>query len=113
MAGGAQAQIFEALFLGPVLSRRGGKQMEIVSAKPNQADLILLTRLLNAGEITPVIDRSYPLSKTAEALRYFGEGYARAKVVIKIASSDGIEALETLAEHRTSSHTIDPPTPSG
>ena len=40
--------------------------------------------LLEAGQVVPVIDRRYPLSETAEALRYLGEGHARGKVVITV-----------------------------
>ena len=39
---------------------------------------------LEAGKIVPVIDRCYPLSELPEALRYFGEGHARGKVVITV-----------------------------
>jgi NADPH:quinone reductase-like Zn-dependent oxidoreductase len=41
-----------------------------------------LKELLEAGEITPVIDRTYPLSEVREAIRYLEEGSARGKVVI-------------------------------
>ena len=53
-----------------------------VSAKRSQKDLVILKELLEAGKVVPVIDRRYPLSKAAEALRYLGEGHARGKVVI-------------------------------
>ena len=53
-----------------------------VSAKLNQEDLAFMKGLLEAGKVVPVIDRRYPLSKTAEALRYLGEGHARGKIVI-------------------------------
>ncbi len=55
-----------------------------VSAKTSQSDLVILKELLEAGKIVPVIDRCYPLSETAEALRYLGAGHARAKVVITV-----------------------------
>jgi NADPH:quinone reductase-like Zn-dependent oxidoreductase len=41
-----------------------------------------MKELIEAGKVKPVIDRCYPLSETAEALRYYGEGHARGKVVI-------------------------------
>jgi len=82
MAGGSKAQIFEAMLLGPWMSKTGGKKMGGVSAKSNQEDLIFVKGLLEAGEVVPVIDRRYPLHETAEALRYLGEGHARGKVVI-------------------------------
>jgi NADPH:quinone reductase-like Zn-dependent oxidoreductase len=84
MAGGSTAQIFQALLMGPWMSKTGGKKMGAVTAKPNQKDLVLLKELLEAGKVVPVIDRRYPLSETAEALRYLGAGHARGKVVITV-----------------------------
>ena len=55
-----------------------------VSAKRNQKDLVILKELLEAGKVVPVIDRRYPLSEVAEALRYLGAGHARGKVVITV-----------------------------
>jgi NADPH:quinone reductase-like Zn-dependent oxidoreductase len=84
MAGGTAAQIFQAMLLGSLYSQKGGKKMGGVSAKTSQSDLVILKELLEAGKIVPVIDRRYPLSETAEALRYLGAGHARAKVVITV-----------------------------
>lgn len=50
--------------------------------KPNTKDLIVLTELIEAGKVTPAIDRTYPLSKAPEAIRYLDIEHARAKVVI-------------------------------
>ena len=49
---------------------------------PNNADLVVLKELIESGKVTPVIDRSFPLSETPEAFRYLNEGHARGKVVI-------------------------------
>ena len=51
-------------------------------AKMNRDDLMTLCGLINAGRITPVIDRRYPLTETADAIAYVEEGHAPAKVVI-------------------------------
>lgn len=51
---------------------------------PNQADLLVLKRLIEEGKLTPVIGRTYALSETAEALRHIGGGHARGKVVIVV-----------------------------
>ncbi|MDZ4180548.1 MAG: NAD(P)-dependent alcohol dehydrogenase [Coriobacteriia bacterium] len=48
------------------------------------ADLVALNELIEAGKVTPVIDRTYPLDDTAEAFRYLDEGHARGKVVIAV-----------------------------
>jgi NADPH:quinone reductase-like Zn-dependent oxidoreductase len=85
MAGGSMAQIFQSMLMGNGLSEKGGKKMGGVSAKRSQKDLVILTELLEAGKFVPVIDRRYPLSETADALRYLGEGHARGKVVIVVA----------------------------
>ena len=86
MAGGTFKQIFQAMLLGPRNSKTGGKKMGGVSAKTKKEDLLYLKELLEAGKIVPVIDRRYTLSETAEALRYLGQGHARGKVVISVAS---------------------------
>lgn len=84
MAGGTPAQIFQAMLLGPLMSKKGGKKFGGVSAKTDKNDLLYLKDLLESGKIVPVIDRCYPLNETADALRYLGEGHARAKVVISV-----------------------------
>ena len=88
MAGGTMAQIFEAMLLGTWMSKTGGKKMGGVSAKIDQKDLVTLKELLEAGKIVPVVDKRYPLSEAAEALRYLGAGHARGKVVITIAGKE-------------------------
>jgi NADPH:quinone reductase-like Zn-dependent oxidoreductase len=84
MAGGSIAQIFQAMLLGQVMSEKGGRKMGGLTARINQKDMALLKELLEAGKVIPVIDRRYPLSEAAEALRYLGEGHARGKVVITV-----------------------------
>jgi NADPH:quinone reductase-like Zn-dependent oxidoreductase len=51
---------------------------------PNNEDLIILRQLHETGRVTPVIDRTYRLRETPEALAYVAEGHARGKVVITI-----------------------------
>ena len=83
--GGALRQIFQARLFGSLVSRKGGRQMRMMGrAKVIQEDLIFLARLLEEGKITPVIDRSYPLSEIVEAFRYVEEKHAQGKVTIKI-----------------------------
>jgi NADPH:quinone reductase-like Zn-dependent oxidoreductase len=53
-------------------------------AATNSESLLALNELIEAGEVTPVIDRTYPLSDAAEAFRYLDEGHARGKVVITV-----------------------------
>jgi NADPH:quinone reductase-like Zn-dependent oxidoreductase len=53
-------------------------------AKQSRDDLQVLKDLIEAGKLTPVIDRTYPLRETPEALRYLEKGHARGKVVITV-----------------------------
>jgi 2-desacetyl-2-hydroxyethyl bacteriochlorophyllide A dehydrogenase len=88
MVGGSMAALFQAILLGPWISMTGNKKMRFLSSKPNKKDLVFLRELLEAGKVKPVIDRRYPLSEVAEALRYLEEGHARGKVVIALGHSD-------------------------
>ena len=67
-----------------VLSRFGKQKMPFFLAKNSKEDLMVLTELIETGKIRPVIDRTYPLRETAEAIRYLEAGHARAKVVITV-----------------------------
>ncbi|MGD0683032.1 MAG: NAD(P)-dependent alcohol dehydrogenase [Terracidiphilus sp.] len=82
MAGGGLANYLHILILGPLLSRMGSKKTRSFVAKIKKKDLIFLKDLLETGKVVPVIDRRYPLSDTAEAIRYLEEGHARGKVII-------------------------------
>jgi len=60
----------------------GSQKMVMMLARQSKKDLIVLQELLEAGKVTPVIDRRYELSEVPEALRYLGEGHAQGKIVI-------------------------------
>jgi NADPH:quinone reductase-like Zn-dependent oxidoreductase len=53
-------------------------------AKINKGDIVVLRKLLEAGTVTPVIDRQYELSEAPEAFRYLGDGHARGKIVVTV-----------------------------
>jgi len=74
-----------ARLLGTLIVPRigGGRRMALM-ARVRQADLVALKELVEAGRLSPVIDRTYPLSEVPEAFRYFGTGRVRGKVVISI-----------------------------
>ena len=61
-------------------------RMHIVSYKANK-DLNYLLELFEAGKLKPVIDKCFPLEKTAEAFRYFGKGCFKGKIVIKLSNN--------------------------
>ena len=73
-------------------SSRGDKKFTFFVAKSNQEDLVTLKELIEAGKITPVIDRRYPLTETAQAMRYFEEGHTRGKIVITMDHSNDTQA---------------------
>jgi len=81
IVGGALSQILKSLLLGPILSL-GGRKVRVLVSKPDSQDLKFIIKLVEAGRIRPVIDRRYPLSETAEAVRYLSEGHVRGKLVI-------------------------------
>jgi NADPH:quinone reductase-like Zn-dependent oxidoreductase len=70
----------KTIFVSPFISQK----FKMFIAKTLQADLVVLRDLMQEGKLTPVIDRQYPMSETAEALRYLEEGHARGKTVITI-----------------------------
>jgi NADPH:quinone reductase-like Zn-dependent oxidoreductase len=61
-----------------------GQRLRSFFSKPQGADLVVLQELLEAGEVTPVIDRTFPLSETPEAIRYVGERSTQGKTVITL-----------------------------
>jgi len=82
--GGSTAAARQAIFLGPLISMIGSKKMGLLIHKPNREDLSSMNDLFEAGKVVPVIDRRYPLSEVAEALRSLGEGHAKGKLVITV-----------------------------
>src|ERR1700693_4397814 len=80
----AMAQVYQALLLGPLISMTGKKKFSILTLRIHQRDLLFIKGLIEAGKVKPVLDRRYPLSEVAEALRYYEEGHARGKVVITV-----------------------------
>ena len=88
MTGGATAQMVEAMLQGPWISMSGSQKMGNLLAKPNKNDLAFVKGLLEAGKVKPVIDRTYLLSRVADALRYLEEGHAQGKVVITVAHNN-------------------------
>jgi NADPH:quinone reductase-like Zn-dependent oxidoreductase len=69
-----------ALVLTPFV----GQRLRPLSSKEKHEDLLVLKELIEAGELTPVIDRTYPLSEVPDAIRYLNEGHARGKIVIAV-----------------------------
>jgi NADPH:quinone reductase-like Zn-dependent oxidoreductase len=70
--------------LGEVVTRFVSQRLRMLSSKPRQDDLQVLRELGEAGTLTPVMDRGFPLSDVPEAIRYLLAGRARGKVVITV-----------------------------
>jgi NADPH:quinone reductase-like Zn-dependent oxidoreductase len=75
---GPLAGLVKAAALSPFV----GQKMIFMLAQANRADLDILRDMMQTGKLTPVIDKSYKLSETAEAISYLEQGHARGKVVI-------------------------------
>jgi len=70
---------------GQLLSRFVSQRVITLSAAPSRENLDTLRELAESGALTPIIDRTLPLSETAEAIRYVEQEHARAKVVLNVA----------------------------
>ena len=77
--GGSDRQV-RALLLSPFV----GQKLGTFVSRENHEDMIVLKELIEAGKVTPVIDRTYPLSEVSAAIRYMREGRARGKLVITV-----------------------------
>ena len=86
MLRGSTPRVYELWFLS-FLSRftRERRKLCLVAERPNQGQAELRS-LMEAGKLVPVIDRVFRLSEVAAALRYFGKGRHKGKIVIEIAS---------------------------
>ncbi|HET6360715.1 MAG TPA: NAD(P)-dependent alcohol dehydrogenase [Gemmatimonadota bacterium] len=84
VVGGRLRTMLAAPLVSPFVSQR----LVPVMAKVKKEDLVTLRDLLEAGTVTPVIDRTYPLSGVSEAIRYLEEGHARGKVVIAMENTE-------------------------
>ncbi len=84
MVGGSTSTIFQAMLLGSWMTRGGSQSIGVLMAQQSRTDLDFVKELLESAKIKPVIDKSYPLSETAEAIRYLETSRARGKVVINI-----------------------------
>ncbi|MCB0019879.1 MAG: NAD(P)-dependent alcohol dehydrogenase [Anaerolineales bacterium] len=82
--GGTMTQSLQATMIGPFISMSGRQKMGGMLVKPNQEDLVFIKELIEANQITPVIDRRYPLNEIADAYHYMAEGRAQGKVVITV-----------------------------
>jgi NADPH:quinone reductase-like Zn-dependent oxidoreductase len=83
MLGGGSRYTAQVMLLGRLFSMLSSKKMGILFYKPNK-NLDLLVELIEAGKVTPAIDRTFPLNETADAFRYYGTGQFCGKIVITV-----------------------------
>ena len=77
--------MIKLILFGMWITRRTDKTIGMMPiASPNKEDLMTIKELLESGKVVPVIDRHYPLTQTAEAIRYLETGRARGKVIVTI-----------------------------
>jgi NADPH:quinone reductase-like Zn-dependent oxidoreductase len=99
---GVHGRLFSRLIYYLLFGRFSrGKKFTFFVAKLNQKDFIFLKELIEAGKLKPVIDRSYPLNETGEAIKYLGEGQARGKLAIRIGETQeapsGVQAKRPIS----------------
>ncbi|AVZ71453.1 hypothetical protein SLUN_03790 [Streptomyces lunaelactis] len=82
---GPMGLIVKALAVSPFVRQK----LRPLVATPSAETLALLTDLIESGQVTPIIDRTYPLGEAPEAMRYLEKGHARGKVVITPDGSGG------------------------
>jgi NADPH:quinone reductase-like Zn-dependent oxidoreductase len=82
--GGFLRRAVQALVVSPFVSQR----LRPFAATDKREDLVVLTRLIESGTVTPVLDTTYPLTEVAEALSHYGAGHARGKVIITMKQSE-------------------------
>jgi NADPH:quinone reductase-like Zn-dependent oxidoreductase len=67
-----------------LLSRFVSQRLRMLSSEPRQEDLQTLRSLAEAGKLTPVVDRGYPLAQVPDAMRHLVAGHVRGKLVITV-----------------------------
>jgi NADPH:quinone reductase-like Zn-dependent oxidoreductase len=75
---------FDRQLRAPLVSMFVGQQLRGLVAKERAEDLEALTRLIESGAVTPVIDRTYALADAPDAIRYLAEGHAAGKVAVTV-----------------------------
>jgi NADPH:quinone reductase-like Zn-dependent oxidoreductase len=75
---------FRGMLRGPIVSIFIGQSLGGINAKVTKEDLRALSELIEAGSITPVVDRTFDLVAAADAVRYLAEGHAAGKIVVTI-----------------------------
>lgn len=81
--GGSIWSIIQIGLIGPLIIKKRKQKMEVLMHKPNKY-LDYINELFISNKVTPIIDKVFPLVKTAEAIHYLGDGKVMGKVIIKV-----------------------------
>jgi NADPH:quinone reductase-like Zn-dependent oxidoreductase len=86
MVGGSRRAIFEAVTVGPLISRNDSRHLglNLWGREYNGEDMSYLEQLFDEGHVVPIIDRSFSLSEVSEGLRYLEDGLALGKLTVNI-----------------------------
>jgi NADPH:quinone reductase-like Zn-dependent oxidoreductase len=83
MVGGSLRRVFSNMFISPLFSMFGKKKIVVLAHSPNK-HMDYMNELLESGKVTPVIDKTFPLSEVPEALNYFGSSGHTGKIIVAI-----------------------------
>jgi NADPH:quinone reductase-like Zn-dependent oxidoreductase len=84
LVGGSTARLFLVMFFGSWISKMSHRNVKCQVSRPNQADLVILKNLIEAGKIAPFIDRRYSLGEVPAAIRHLEQRRVRGKVSISV-----------------------------
>src|SRR5690606_20633780 len=85
--GGSLTGGFGRSLLAPLLSPLVSQRLTMLASKERASDQERLTELIEAGHVTPRVDRTYPLDRVADAMRHLESGAVRGKVAILVNAS--------------------------
>lgn len=72
------------------------QRMRVFIVRHNRDDLVVLKELVEAGKLTPIIDRRYELREISEALKHQGKGHPQGKIVIAVCTDRGTDDATSL-----------------
>ena len=82
--GGDLKQMMQPIFLGALMSKKGGKTFTSLSHKQTQEDLLFIKKLFEEGKLKTIIDKEYDLKYTPDAMKYYAKGRTVGKIIIRI-----------------------------
>jgi len=96
--GGSMYRLFEILLLGSLISLFSGKKLSVLIHQPNKG-LDQISKLVEKGQIRPVVDGPYGFEKIPELIQYFGEGKHLGKIVVEIKKKAGVVIQPDFTAH--------------